>query len=331
MNLGKICHHSNDQNSCSVGGGYHSTTIDNMIITSIAGITLTTGNTNFTSTTDNTRVTSSTCSEGALSTTSNTNITLMPDVNTVGHMNVASTMNSYSSSLSNLVSTINRLIPTESSGSYTPVLGSSFFISRCDVNGSDEMTLWLELIRNITSCSNGFKYCPLNLNCIPDDSPCTVNLANDVMRNSSRTPWGTNCTSTDHYFCLLFMKCIHVSEVCSYHALYHWYLTGNTTHSPFGQVCDHGERFCFLNMSCIPENRTCEVPALPPYKSLLKRTKYDCVQGNYFCPHLFHCISETDPCNRFEEYTHVPENEDNDPSGKTLSNVCTLIVNLCGS
>ena len=144
-----------------------------------------------------------------------------------------------------------------------------------------------DFLSSLSKHSYNCSFCPLNAGCIDHGQPCNLTAEYSGQRNTSQTPWGTNCSSSDHYFCPLLVMCVHSNISCSYDALHRWILSGDLTIGPYGTVCGVDEKYCFANQSCISVNNTCEV--MLPQNGSLDET---CSKGQQFCPLLIKCVNK---------------------------------------
>ena len=161
-------------------------------------------------------------------------------------------------------------------------------------NLSESMESWLSFIKNNSMCDHGKKFCGLNLQCIPEDQPCTVYLSNDAVKNLSNTAWCVNCSS-EEYFCPLFMQCINVNESCSYENVDKW-INSNASMGLTDLACGENKTFSFATMECIPAN--------------YHHHGHECGHGEVFCPYSASCKNKTD-CAPFRElnYTEALKND----------------------
>ena len=161
-------------------------------------------------------------------------------------------------------------------------------------NLSESMESWLSFIKNNSMCGHGKKFCGLNLQCIPEDQPCTVYLSNDAVKNLSNTAWCVNCSS-EEYFCPLFMQCINVNESCSYENVDKW-INSNASMGLTDLACGENKTFSFATMECIPAN--------------YHHHGHECGHGEVFCPYSASCKNKTD-CAPFRElnYTEALKND----------------------
>ena len=161
-------------------------------------------------------------------------------------------------------------------------------------NLSESMESWLSFIKNNSMCGHGKKFCGLNLQCIPEDQPCTVYLSNDAVKNLSNTAWCVNCSS-EEYFCPLFMQCINVNESCSYENVDKW-INSNASTGLTDLACGENKTFSFATMECIPAN--------------YHHHGHECGHGEVFCPYSASCKNKTD-CAPFRElnYTEALKND----------------------
>ena len=161
-------------------------------------------------------------------------------------------------------------------------------------NLSESMESWLSFIKNNSMCGHGKKFCGLNLQCIPEDQPCTVYLSNDAVKNLSNTAWCVNCSSKE-YFCPLFMQCINVNESCSYENVDKW-INSNASTGLTDLACGENKTFSFATMECIPVN--------------YHHHGHECGHGEVFCPYSASCKNKTD-CAPFRElnYTEALKND----------------------
>ena len=161
-------------------------------------------------------------------------------------------------------------------------------------NLSESMESWLSFIKNNSMCGHGKKFCGLNLQCIPEDQPCTVYLSNDAVKNLSNTAWCVNCSS-EEYFCPLFMQCINVNESCSYENVDKW-INSNASTGLTDLACGENKTFSFATMECVPGN--------------YHHHGHECGHGEVFCPYSASCKNKTD-CAPFRElnYTEALKND----------------------
>ncbi|KAL9974081.1 hypothetical protein ACROYT_G011080 [Oculina patagonica] len=202
------------------------------------------------------------------------------------------------SAFGSMIATISPSAHSHVPMSSPPGRGSPWWSS---YNISQTMERWLNHIRNNSHCRPGEKYCGLNLQCIPEDQPCTIHLSNDMMHNLSNTAWCVNCSS-DQYFCPLFMQCIHVNESCSYQKVHHWLNSVNASDKLLDLSCGINETFCFTSMTCKSKG--------PLQDSGKNDSKHECRHNEVFCPYSASCRNKTD-CAPFPalDYSKALEND----------------------